>query len=68
MAISKTITVSMQQINNATSPSAVSFTAEPEVRDGVLVPGHKRTNPGVFTAGTPSESYGGANINFDSNA
>ncbi len=67
MALSKSITVTSQQLNNATSPSAVSFTCEPEVRDGVLVAGHKRTNPGVFTAGTPSESYGGAYVNFDSN-
>ncbi len=68
MALSKTITVSMQVQNNATSPSSVSFSAEPEVIDGVLKAGHLRTNPGIFTAGTPSQSYGGANVNFDSNA
>ncbi len=68
MAISKSITVSMQVQNNATSPSSVSFTCQPEVIDGVLRAGHLRTNPGVFTAGTSSQSYGGANVNFDSNA
>ncbi len=67
MATSKTITVNRQQLNNATSPVSVSFTAEPEVRDGVLIPGHLRENPGVFTAGTPSQSYGGVNIDMDSN-
>ncbi len=65
MATSKTVTVSMQVQNNATSPSAVSYTAEAEVRDGNLVAGHLRTNPGVFTAGTPSQNYGGANPNSD---
>lgn len=68
MAISKSITVQMQRINNATSPIAVSYTAEPEVYDGVLVAGHLRTNPGVYTVGTSSHNYGGANPNNDSNA
>lgn len=56
-----------QQLSNATSPTSVSYTAEAEVRDGVLIAGHLRENPGVFTQGTPSQSYGGANINMDSN-
>ena len=68
MALSKTITVSMQINKNATSPSAVSFSAHPEVIDGVLRAGHLRTNPGVFTEGTSSQSYGGANADFDSNS
>lgn len=55
MATSKSITVTQQYQNNATSPTAVSFTAEPIVQDGVLIPPYQDTNPGVFTAGTMRE-------------
>lgn len=44
------------QLNNNTA-TGVSFTAEPEVRDGQLVVGHHNDRPGVFTAGTPAEGY-----------
>lgn len=66
MATSKTLTVLMQNQNNATSPVAVSLVCEPEVSGGNLVAGHHREKPGVFTAGTPSECYG-TNMNEDSN-
>lgn len=55
MALSKNFTTTMQNQNNATSPVAISFTVTPVVTNGVLVAGHRITNPGVFTAGTPVE-------------
>ena len=66
MALTKTITVSYQFKNNATAPSSVSFSAEPVVSGSNLVVGHINENPGVFTAGTPSQSYS-TNVN-DSNS
>ncbi len=67
MAISQTITVTQQYSNNATSPSAVSFTAEPVVQDGRLIQGFRITNPGIFSPGTPRE-YSSSNPQNDSNA
>lgn len=66
MAISKSVTVLMQNQNNATSPVAVSFTAEPIVLDGRLVPSYRVSNPGVFTQGTAFEGSAN-NPNTDSN-
>ena len=68
MALSKTTTQTQQYLKNATSPTAVSYTCQPEVVDGVLIAGSRNTNPGIFTEGTASEEYGGANINQDSNS
>lgn len=66
MALSKTITVLMQNQNNALAPSSVSFIAEPIVADGKLVPSYRVSNPGVFTAGTATEGSAN-NPNSDSN-
>lgn len=68
MALSKTITMTHQYIGAATSPTAVSYVVEASVSEGNLVATQHQTKPGVFTAGTASESYGGANINPDSNS
>lgn len=67
MATSKTQTVTMQYQNNATSPTSVSFTAEPIVNGGVLGFDHHVIRPGVFTAGTPVEGSS-SNPQNDSNA
>lgn len=67
MALSKTQTLVMQNQNNALSPTAVSFTIQPVVTDGNLVPGHARRNPGVFTSGTAPEATS-SNPNNDSNS
>ena len=55
MATSKTITLQMQNQNNATSPVAVSVTVEPIVADGRLVTSYRMNNPGVFSPGTVNE-------------
>ena len=68
MALSKTIVVNGQIVNNtygSTTATGASFTANPIVSDGVLVAEYRDKNPGVFTAGTASEGYG-ANFNLDS--
>jgi len=67
MALSKTITTAMQNQNNATAPVAISYVSEPIVQDGVLKINFRNSNPGVFTAGTPTEGYG-ANFIQDSNS
>lgn len=41
--------------NNAASPTATTFTVQSVVENNQLVVGFNRTNPGVFTAGTPIE-------------
>jgi hypothetical protein len=68
MAQGKTMSMTHQFLTNATSPTAETYTVVPEVSNGVLTPGHRRINPGIFTAGTASEEYGGANVNQDSNS
>lgn len=55
MALTKTISQTMQNQNNAAAPVAVTQTVEAIVSDGVLVVSFKDLNPGVFTAGTPRE-------------
>lgn len=55
MATTKTYTNTQQYAAGATSPSAVSFTAEQTVLNGVLSADPKVVQPGVFTAGTPVE-------------
>lgn len=55
MALNKTITQLRQLQNNTPPEVAVSFTVEAVVTDGILTPGHKNLNPGVFTAGTVKE-------------
>ena len=55
MALSKSITLQMQNQNNATSPVAVSVTVEPIVSDGRLVTSYRMNNPGVFSFGTVNE-------------
>lgn len=57
MAQSKSLTATMQYSNNASSPTSVSFSVEPEVSGGSLVMGHRIERPGVFTSGTPTEGY-----------
>lgn len=57
----------MQYQNNATSPVAVSFTAEPVVSGSVLLLDHHVVRPGVFTAGTPTEGWS-TNPQNDSNS
>ncbi len=66
MAIGKSITVTQQYQNNATSPTTVSFPAEPIVSDSALIPPYQATNPGVFTAGTAREGSS-SNPNNDGN-
>ncbi len=66
MAISKSITVTQQYQNNASSPTTVSFSAEPIVENGALIPPYQATRPGVFTAGTPREGTS-SNPNNDGN-
>jgi sporulation-control protein spo0M len=66
MAINNQVSSSMSYINSvaasvaaiAAPSTALSTTAAVEsvVQDGVLVPGDRVTRPGVFTAGTASES------------
>ena len=67
MAISKSFTMAQQYVANATAPTSATFTCEPVVENGQLVPGDQRIRPGVFTAGTPSEGTS-SNPNRDSNA
>ncbi len=70
MAISKTIAVKGQIVNNtygSTTATGASFTSEPIVSDGVLTVNPRNSNPGVFTAGTASEAYG-SNFIQDSNS
>ncbi len=67
MALNKTLTALYQFKQNATSPSSVSFTSIPVVQNFLLVTGHNVTNPGVFTAGTPSEGYT-THVTNDSNS
>ncbi len=67
MAISKSLSMTHQYVNNASSPTAATFTVEPVVVDGALVVGFNRTRPGVFTAGTAPEATA-SNPNNDSNA
>lgn len=55
MAVKKTITVAFQYQNNANSPVAVSFIAQPTVSGSQLNQGTNVSRPGVFTAGTPQE-------------
>ena len=64
----KSITVAMQFQNNATSPTSVSIVTTPVVTNGVLVPGHNMTNPGVFTAGTAREGTSPYTTQTDSNS
>ena len=69
MAINKQVAASASYVNSvtaiATPSTALSTTAAVEavVMDGQLVPGHRVTRPGVFTAGTPVE---GTQINYSS--
>jgi len=67
MALNKSITTALQFQNNATAPTAISFSEQPIVSDGKLVVNYRTTNPGVFTAGTAAEGNG-ANMNQDSNS
>lgn len=67
MALTKTIASNASYIvlPNTTTTTGTSASVEPSVQDGNLVPGHRITNPGVFTQGTAYE--GGIN-QIDSNS
>lgn len=67
MALSKTITILMQNQNNAAAPVAVNFTAQPMVQDGRLVPDTITANPGVKSDKFPTEGSA-ANPPMDSNS
>lgn len=55
MASTKTITQLRQLQKNTPPEVAVSVSVEAVVTDGVLTPGHRNINPGVFGAGTAAE-------------
>lgn len=67
MALSKSITITYQTLNNAAGPSSVtSFTAQPMVQDGRLVPDPVTLYPGVKSPGQASEGTA-SNPPMDSN-